>query len=78
MGVQLVNVRLRRSRRRGGVLPTGHVLPELDPTQPTKMVPCQTGANNKPQESSEGTKRGAMATPKGPCGLELASTGPLA
>ena len=36
------------------------------------------GAGNKPQESSEGTKRGAMATPKGPCGLELASTGPLA
>jgi hypothetical protein len=36
------------------------------------------GAGNEPQESSEGTKRGAMATPKGACGLELASTGPLA
>jgi hypothetical protein len=46
MGVQLGNVSLRRSRRQGDVLPTGRALPELDPTQPAKMVPFQAGANN--------------------------------
>ena len=42
---QLVNVKLRRSRRQRVVLPTPQTLPELDPTQPAKMVPFQASAN---------------------------------
>ena len=45
MWVQLVNVRLRQSMRQDSVLPTGRALPELDPTQATKLVPYQAGAN---------------------------------
>ena len=47
MGVQLGNARLRRSRRHGDVLSIGRALPELDPTQPAKLVPFQAGANTQ-------------------------------
>jgi hypothetical protein len=34
------------------VLPTGHVLPELDPTQPAKLVPFHAGANTSSNTSA--------------------------
>jgi hypothetical protein len=58
MGEELGNQRLYLLRRRGGVMPAGRALPELDPTKPAKMVPFQTGADTalwpatKSQESA--------------------------
>ena len=42
---ELGNHKLCLVRPGGGVLPSGRALPEVDPTQPTKMAPFQTAAN---------------------------------
>jgi len=62
-----------------GLLQTGERAIVLLRSHPGGQVSAarQVGVGNKPQKLSEGTRRAATATPKGRCGFELGSTGPL-